>query len=956
MYKIINLGIAFFFVTAAYAQTNVTVTSLSDNASTGTLRWAINTANADANVNEIVFATGLSGTLTLTANLPNITSNLTVIGPGVSNLIISGNAEYTMFKVVDGSVLTISGITFSYNKNININNNINNNKNYYGSIFRADNNNSSVVASSISVTNNDNNYAFFTFYGSTITVTNSTFTNNKGRIFGSDDGSTPTTTSDIESDYTNRITVVGSTFSSNEGTIFYTERYVKIDNCIFTNNSGTIGEFRGFNRYQVLNSTFTDNNKNYDLELFLFFADTWGDFSTLGTNQHLFNGNTFIGNNRTIINPGGNNYQDKTTITNNTFTNNKKNWKGTPIVVSGNTFDNFITSVSHSSINKTIVVTMSRPVFNTNAGSGALDVGDFQFELSGGNAILGSSTPTSISVSDNTYILGLNTIGNIDGTEIITVKPVLNSIYDATSGIAGLRQNNNTVILNILDDDLDGVPNYQDSCPNTNTGVVVEPANGCADVTAPITPTDFNITIGTYKLVLNWTKNTDDTIEYRLYGGTNQNSLSLIGTLSSNSTSYNHTNLAANTIYYYKIIAKDLAGNTSIPSTIISASPKKPLIWNGSKITFDKNISEDGALIENQDFITENVILTGDGTNNLFNSVSESSYTYNQSPVGTEWARGTTANLNNLNFRSMNEATWGCPSCNINTDFVIHLITDDIYIDIKLLSWSDDTFSYKRGTLNPLSGFDPITKTSYDDPFTIATPVSESTGAFTYVSSDTNVATISGTTVTIVGVGVTIITATQEADDTHSAYSISADLTVNGISILTKYGEISNTNTNYVNKYGAIETERGVSANGEIKAIKTMSIVPFNQLTVSFYDYFDFETGSACGQSCFDRVPANYDLKFAAGSGEVRARMWWNQQYANMALVYDKSFSSLTGTDILDYYFCDYVGDGNASCINVDTPPTNFVGIYQTNEGNYYAVQYLSEDSSGVTFKYKRLN
>jgi hypothetical protein len=557
MYKIINLVIALFFITNVYSQ--ATVTSLSDDGSAGTLRWAINTANSDASINEIVFDSGLSGTLTLTSNLANITSNLAIIGPGVLNLIISGNTLYNMFNVTGGSVLTISGITFSNNASFN------------GSIFRADNTSSSIVASSISVANNARNYAFYTNEASSITISNSTFANNSGRLFGSDYGSTPTSTSDIESDYSNRITVIGSTFSSNTGTIFRTERYVKIDNCIFANNTGQIGEFRGLNRYQVLNSTFTNNGST----LFSFSSELsstgWG-LGTLGTNHHLFNGNIFTGNTGTVINSGSTNDQSKTTISNNTFTNNGTNWTGTPVVISANVLDNFITSISHSPINNTILVTMSRPVFNTNLGSGTLEANDFQFVLTGGNATLASSTPTSISVSGNTYVLGLSTIGVINGAEIIKVNPVVNSIYDASSNIAGAIQKNNTI--------------------------------------------------------------------------------------------------------------------------------------------------------------------------NLFPPAS-------------------------------------------------------------------------------LSNFNPLTKTLYDSSFTITSPGTNSSGGFTFVSNNTAVATISGTTVSIVGPGVSTIIATQAADATHLGNTISTDLTVNAVTVVTKNGAMTNSNLNYVNKNGAIGASDGVNAKGESKVTKS---------------------------------------------------------------------------------------------------------------------------------------
>ncbi len=62
--------------------------------------------------------------------------------------------------------------------------------------------------------------------------------------------------------------------------------------------------------------------------------------------------------------------------------------------------------------------------------------------------------------------------------------------------------------------------------------------------------------------------------------------------------------------------------------------------------------------------------------------------------------------------------------------------------------------------------------------FTITPPTTASTGALTYSSSNTSVATISGSTVTILGVGTTIITVNQAATENYSAGSTSALLSV----------------------------------------------------------------------------------------------------------------------------------------------------------------------------------
>ena len=59
-----------------------------------------------------------------------------------------------------------------------------------------------------------------------------------------------------------------------------------------------------------------------------------------------------------------------------------------------------------------------------------------------------SSTPSSISSSGNNYTLGFSLTGVPNGSEVITVSPVNNSIFDATGNAADVSQSDNTVTLN----------------------------------------------------------------------------------------------------------------------------------------------------------------------------------------------------------------------------------------------------------------------------------------------------------------------------------------------------------------------------------------------------------------------------------------------------------------------------------------------------------------------------
>jgi gliding motility-associated-like protein len=98
------------------------------------------------------------------------------------------------------------------------------------------------------------------------------------------------------------------------------------------------------------------------------------------------------------------------------------------------------------------------------------------------------------------------------------------------------------------------------------------------------------------------------------------------------------------------------------------------------------------------------------------------------------------------------------------------------------------TSSYNAGVIsatitinkaNPsLTGFNSINKTFGDGSFSITAPNSNSNGIFTYASSNTSVATISGTTISIVGAGTATITATQASNTNYNSGNITTTLTV----------------------------------------------------------------------------------------------------------------------------------------------------------------------------------
>ena len=127
-----------------------------------------------------------------------------------------------------------------------------------------------------------------------------------------------------------------------------------------------------------------------------------------------------------------------------------------------------------------------------------------------------------------------------------------------------------------------------------------------------------------------------------------------------------------------------------------------PTIWAGPKTTFTKANFADPTDPANQDAITDAVVLTRGERGSLINVVIEDSAN-GSSPSGTEWAVGTTEALDGLEFQPLKQAANNQMSNLPGTEMVLHLIDEDIYIDVAFLSWTSGSgsgggFSYERAT------------------------------------------------------------------------------------------------------------------------------------------------------------------------------------------------------------------------------------------------------------------
>ncbi len=150
--------------------------------------------------------------------------------------------------------------------------------------------------------------------------------------------------------------------------------------------------------------------------------------------------------------------------------------------------------------------------------------------------------------------------------------------------------------------------------------------------------------------------------------------------------------------------------STSMIWLLATYPVRAAIVWNGPTLHFDRPDGVDGTLPANQDQLTADVIFARQDFQGLYNAAQESGFSHSISPVNTEWENGTTASINPAAFTDWN--TWfkntnGGPGGAVGQPAVVHLIADDIYLDITFTSWSSHGaggFAYDRSTPSIPSG------------------------------------------------------------------------------------------------------------------------------------------------------------------------------------------------------------------------------------------------------------
>ena len=144
---------------------------------------------------------------------------------------------------------------------------------------------------------------------------------------------------------------------------------------------------------------------------------------------------------------------------------------------------------------------------------------------------------------------------------------------------------------------------------------------------------------------------------------------------------------------------------------------------------------------------------------------------------------------------------------------------------------------------------------------------------------------------------------------------------------------------------------------------------------VAFQTCFDLESGAVAEDPFDGGCTAAGDIRFVFGSGTNPARLFWNGQFVDFALLKGVPFNAVDETVLSDnLLFADYVGDGNYP-VNVDVPfSATDTGVVLTGDGNYYKVGFAicemdsvsiatytdcvpvtNAGTSGMRFKYEKI-
>ena len=203
-------------------------------------------------------------------------------------------------------------------------------------------------------------------------------------------------------------------------------------------------------------------------------------------------------------------------------------------------------------------------------------------------------------------------------------------------------------------------------------------------------------------------------------------------------------------------------------------------------------------------------------------SNSDGSFSYTSSNLLVATISGSTITVVGggiTTITATQEATTNYTSGSTTTTFQVNQATPTIA-----------TFSIPHATFN-------------DSPFTIPVPSSTSNGSFSYTSSNTSVATISGSTINIIGGGITTITATQAATTDYTSGSTTTTFQVNPY-INNVYISSNNYKNIYISGLHFVEGTKVLFTGSSVPvaSLYTVIVMSSTSLKVTMDSEYEIET------------------------------------------------------------------------------------------------------------------
>jgi hypothetical protein len=139
-----------------------------------------------------------------------------------------------------------------------------------------------------------------------------------------------------------------------------------------------------------------------------------------------------------------------------------------------------------------------------------------------------------------------------------------------------------------------------------------------------------------------------------------------------------------------------------------AATPANALeLWSGRNFVFSRPNFANWTQPQYSDHVSPTVWLTRKDTAGLFNIIEESDWSAT-SPAGTEWAAGDAVDRVTLTFQPWDAWCAGDPANVVGVNAVMHVIAEDLFVEIRLDAWSTDAagagYSYTRA-MQPVTTF-----------------------------------------------------------------------------------------------------------------------------------------------------------------------------------------------------------------------------------------------------------